>query len=107
MKPNSFNTRERTIQKRGQLTDRVKNLSKELLNYTITVTELRLMVYIFDRSMNGHKIEIKCINRIEEKILVKWFKNKWLSGGYENFRVNKDFWEKMSQIIYLSYVDLY
>ncbi len=33
-------------QKRGQLTDRIKERSKELLGYEMDVKELRLMVYI-------------------------------------------------------------
>jgi hypothetical protein len=106
MKPNAFNQREKEIQKRGILTQRVKDLSNTLFGRPISVTELRLMAYVQDRAMNGHKIEMKCVNRKELEFLEIWFKKGWMTGGYENFCLSREFWDKMSQLMYMAYVDL-
>ena len=52
------------MQGRGQLTQRIKDKSYELLGYGINQTELRLMPYIQHQMMNSQRIDISSINNL-------------------------------------------
>ena len=92
-------------QKRGQLTDRIKQKSKELLKYEITTTELRLMPYIQFTMVNNQKIEPIKINEEERKILSKWRELGYIEGGASGLSITKEFWDIINEIIFLGYVD--
>jgi len=94
-------------QKRGQLTDRIKQKSKELLKYEITTTELRLMPYIQFTMVNNQKIEPIKINEEERKILSKWRELGYIEGGASGLSITKEFWDIINEIIFLGYVDTF
>jgi len=93
-------------QKRGQLTDRIKQKSKQLLGYEIDVLELRLMPYIQYVMVNEQKIKIEHINFEGRKILSKWREAGHIEGGASGLRITKDFWNIICEIVFLGYVDI-
>lgn len=92
-------------QKRGQLTDRIKQKSIELLGYEITQTELRLMVYMQYVMVNEQRIERNRVNSEELDIILKWSEKGYVRD-YFKLSITKTFWDIMSEIVYLGYVDL-
>jgi len=94
------------MQKRGQLTDRVKEKSKELLGYEIEQVELRLMPYIKYQMMNEQKLNTNVINGPERKILSKWRELGHIEGGASGLKITKAFWDIINEILFLSYVDI-
>lgn len=93
-------------QGRGQLTDRIKKRSKELLGYEIDVTELRLMPYILTVMMNAQKIEPSRCNWEDRKILKKWREAGHIEGGASGLQITEEFWNIICEIVRLGYVDL-
>ena len=95
-----------TEQRRGQLTQRIKDKSKELLGYEIDQKELRLMPYIVYVMMNEQKIEICKINPEERAILKKWREAGYIEGGASGLQITEEFWNILCEIVRLGYVDL-
>ncbi len=93
-------------QKRGQLTDRIKERSKELLGYEINVKELRLMPYLLDIMMNNQRIDPSRINQEEREIFSKWRENGHIEGGASGTQITEEFWNIVCEIVRLGYVDL-
>ncbi len=93
-------------QKRGQLTDRIKEKSKELLGEEITVRELRLLPYIQYVMVNEQKIDPNKINAEERGILSKWKTAGYMEGGASGLKISKWFWVVMCELIFLGYVDI-
>ena len=94
-----------TDQRRGNLTPRIKEKSKELLGYTIDSTELRLMPYIQYQMTNEHRIDRLLISSYDAVILKKWEALKYVWGPYTDLKISKKFWDIINEIIYLGYVD--
>lgn len=93
-------------QKRGQLTERIKRRSVELLGYEIYQTELRLMPYILTVMMNEQRIDpIRC-NQADREILSKWRRLGYIEGGASGLRITREFWNIVCEIVQLGYVDL-
>lgn len=95
-----------TEQRRGQLTQRIKDKSKDLLGYEIDQTELRLMPYIQYVMVNDQKIEPDKINKAEREILRKWREAGHIEGGASGLTITKQFWNIINEIILLGYVDI-
>jgi len=95
------------MQKRGQLTQRIKDKSKELLGYEMDVTELRLMPYILTVMMNEQKIKPEHCNQDDRGILSKWRKADYIEGGASGLQITEEFWNIICEIVRLGYVDLY
>lgn len=93
-------------QKRGQLTDRIKEKSKELFGYEIDQTELRLLPYIQYTMVNNQYISLQHINSGERKIVSKWRKAGYFEGGAGGMQISRKFWDIMNEIVFLGYVDL-
>lgn len=93
-------------QKRGQLTPRIQEKSKELLGYEIDQKELRLMPYVQYQMVNEHKINPVSINSDERIILSKWRELGHIEGGASGLGITKEFWDIINEIIFLGYVDL-
>ena len=93
-------------QGRGQLTDRIKIKSKELLGYEINQQELRLIVHIQYVMVNEQKIDPNRISPEERIILSGWRKLGYIEGGASRLGITKDFWHILCEIIFLGYVDL-
>ena len=93
-------------QKRGQLTENVKQIAKDLLGYEIDVVELRLFPYIQYVMTNDQKIDPNKITPSERKILSKWRQKGYIEGGAAGLLITKEFWDIMCEIIFHSYVDL-
>ena len=92
--------------KRGQLTDEIKQKSKELLGYEITQTELRLMPYIQYVMMNEQRIDPKRINQDEREIKSKWREAGYIEGGASGLAVTKEFWDIICELVFRGYVDI-
>lgn len=93
-------------QKRGQLTQRIKDKSLELLGREINQKELRLMPYVQYVMTNSQKIDIRHINAEEREILSKWRKAGYIEGGASGLQITEEFWNAICEIIRLGYVDL-
>lgn len=94
-------------QQRGQLTDRIKEKSKELMGREIDTIELRLMVYVQYVMCNERRIKRECINDADRKILEKWEEDGYIErNAFFSLEVTKEFWDIICEIIYLGYVDL-
>lgn len=96
-----------TEQKRGQLTERIKTRSLELLGYEIEKVELRLMPYIIHVMMNEQRIEPIKINQGEREILKKWREMGHIEGGATGLSLTKEFWDICCELTFLGYVDLF
>ena len=93
-------------QGRGQLTDRIKNKSKELLGYEMDKIELRLIPYVHYGMCNEQRIDMKCINSEDRKVLTRWRKKKYIEGGASGLIISREFWDIMNEIVFLGYVDI-
>ena len=93
-------------QKRGMLTDRIKEKSKELLGYEIDAVELRLMPYVLYVMMNDQALDIRKINGKERDILAKWRSAGHITGGASSMGITKEFWNIICELCFLGYVDL-
>lgn len=94
-------------QGRGQLTDRIKTKSVELMGYEISVRELRLMPYIQNCVMNSINIDPAAINAEEREILSLWRGKRYITGGASGLKITKEFWDIINEILFLGYVDLF
>lgn len=92
-------------QSRGQVTERVKSLSKKLLGYEIEKTELCLLPYIMVTMMDEQRIKPEKINQEERAILAKWRAAGHIEGGASGLAITKGFWGICSELVFLSYVD--
>ncbi|HDY90013.1 MAG TPA: hypothetical protein ENH82_18070 [bacterium] len=93
-------------QGRGQLTDRIKVKSLELLGYEIDKNELRLMAYIQYVMTNEQRINPNVCNRDDRDILKKWKEAEHIEGGASGLRITEEFWNIICKIIFLGYVDI-
>ena len=93
-------------QKRGMLTDRVNAKSKELLGYEMEQKELRLMPYILYVMTNNQKLDPNHIDGEERKIIRKWKDKGYVEGGAAGLTITKKFWNIVTEIMFLGYVDL-
>ena len=93
-------------QKRGQLTNRIKIKSRKLLGYEIDQIELRLIPYMQYVMVNNQRIKPEHINEEERQILSKWRKAGHIEGGISGLTITKKFWDIISELIFLGYVDL-
>lgn len=93
-------------QKRGMLSQRIIDKSKELLGYSISQEELRLLVYVLYEAVNTKNVDR--INAAEKEILHSWVEKNFLAiTGLGNLLwISEDFFNKGNQLIYLGYVDL-
>lgn len=96
----------RTEQKRGQLTDRIIEKSKNLLGYEITQQELRLIPYLQYVMVNEQRINPSSINSDERKILSKYREAGYIEGGVSGLAMTKEFWDIISELIFLGYVNI-
>jgi len=88
---------------RGELTSKIKKMSKELLGYEIDKTELRLMPYIQYQIMNEQKLDPNKMNKDDRDILQKWREAGHMEGGALGLSITKDFWNKINEILWLGY----
>jgi len=93
-------------QPRGKLTDRIKAKSMELLGYEIDVTELRMMPYVFYVMQNKQRVDPSSCNAADREVLSKWRGAGHIEGGASNMLITKEFWDIMSELIFLGYVDI-
>ena len=106
-------------QKRGQLTDRIKVRSAELLGYEISQKELRLMPYLQYQLVNEQRLKPECLNEQDREILSKWVNKGYILDGVSEcegrpmmsegvkLKLTKEFWDSILEILWLGYVDLH
>lgn len=99
-------TEEKQSQKRGQLTDRIKQKSVELFGYEISQKELRLLAYVLYEAANNRRVIN--LNEEEQLILDTWGEKQFLmvTGIGSLLSISEDFWNKGNQLVFLGYVDL-
>ena len=95
----------KTKQRRGCLTDRIKEVSLKLMGYEINVHELRLMFYIMYLVIHTQKIGRLKIDR-DKNILAKWEEKGYFTTRYSKIIIAKEFWNIICEIVWLGYVDL-
>jgi len=95
-------------QGRGELSPRVSKLAKKLMCREIDVVELRLMAYLHYVMVNNQHIDPDKVNGEEWEIMIKWVAEKRMAEDTEGkkLKITKEFWDTLSEIIYLAYVDL-
>lgn len=93
-------------QRRGQLTARIKQRSRELLGYEVDVIELRLMPYIQYVMVNDQRIDICKVNPGERAILSKWRAAGYIDGGAGGVGITREFWDIICDLCFLGYVDI-
>lgn len=91
---------------RGQLTQQIKDYSKEKVGYEIGITELRLMPYILYTMMNSQKIDPNHCNHADREILSKWRKRNYIEGGASDLNISREFWEIICEVSFMGYVDI-
>lgn len=102
---------------RGALTQRVKDKSKELMGYEISLPELRLIPYLLYTLANDQRLEPKCISDTEQIILYSWVEKGYILDGVTKggrpmisngvyLKVSKEFYDIMCELLYLAYVDI-
>lgn len=89
---------------RGCLSLTVSQKASELLGCDITTTELRLMPYVQYVMVNDQMIDPNKVNPEERKILQKWRRRGWISGGVSGLAMSKEFWDAIHEILWISYV---
>ena len=97
---------ETATQRRGELTERVKDKAKELLGYDISQEELRLIPYIVYELTNGGTVDRAKMNLFEREVLKVWGEKGWFTKHGKNIAVTKEFWGMLNEILWLGYVDL-
>ena len=93
-------------QRRGQLTERIKVKSKELMGREIDTTELRLMAYAQYVMCNDQRIDPRHCNQEDREVLKKWRDAGYIEGGASGMTITREFWNILCEIIFLGYVDL-
>ena len=94
------------IQKRGMLTQRIKDASMRLLGYEMDTTELRLMPYIQYVMVNDQRLDPRKCNQDDREILAKWRAAGLIEGGAGGLGITEEFWNIICEIIRLGYVDI-
>jgi len=91
---------------RGALTPMIQDISKKIIGREISQKELRFIPYIQYQLCNEQTIDMRRIDAEEREIFMSWKKNGWVDGGASarSLEVSKDFWNFMSEILYLGYV---
>ena len=89
---------------RGALTSEIQAAARHLLGREITTTELRLMAYVQYVMMNEQKLDPRKCNPDDRDVLSKWRKEEHIDGGASGLSVTKEFWNAMSEILWLGYV---
>ena len=89
---------------RGRLTPEIQEVAKKFLGREITTTELRLMAYVAYVMVNDQRIEPARINAEEREVLSTWRSEGHIEGGAAGLSITKEFWDAMSEILWLGYV---
>ena len=92
--------------KRGELTQAIKDQSKELLGYEIDTIELRLMPYIMYVMVNEQKLSPDKLNAREREVLSRWRQAGHIEGGVAGLAITKAFWAILCEIVFQGYVDI-
>ena len=94
---------------RGEMTQEVqeaaiKHLKLEVHKDAFSTTELRLIPYVQYVLMNERVIVSNRVNQEEIDIIEKWKKKGWImEGENEKISVTKEFWDAMSEILWIAY----
>lgn len=104
-------------QGRGQITEQVKEKSKELFGFALTRSELRLLPYIQYTMMNSQKFKLETMNSDDFSALSKFRNLGYITEGVtesgrpmvsegSKLRITKEFWTKLNELMWMSYVDI-
>jgi hypothetical protein len=93
-------------QKRGQLTQRIKDRSLAMMGREITQEELRLMSYAQYVMVNEQRIDPNKISQSEREILRLWKDAGYMEGGASGMTIIREFWDILCEMVFLGYVDI-
>ena len=89
---------------RGQLTDEIQGLAKGFLGREIDTTELRLYPYLDYQMKNTQKLDPKCCNSDDRKVLKVLRSEGHIEGGASGLSMTKEFFDYINQVLWISYV---
>ena len=89
---------------RGQLTDGIQGLAKGFLGREIDTTELRLYPYLDYQMKNTQKLDPKCCNSDDRKVLKALRSEGHIEGGASGLSMTKEFYDYINQVLWLGYV---
>lgn len=88
---------------RGTLTPEITKIAKKLLGIDITVEQLRLLPHIQYVVMNSKCVDTSKLSGEEVDIWAEWVDKKWLIPSATGYGISKEFWDAMSEILWLGY----
>lgn len=94
-------------QRRGELTQRIKDKSMELMGREVSVKELRLMNSALYTMFNDQRIKPQQINQDERDILRLWKDAGYMEGGASGMAITREFYTILTELLWLGYVDLH
>lgn len=62
------------------------------------------MPYVMDVMVNNQRIDPNKINSDERHMLANWRQQGWIEGGAGGLIITKEFWDAITQILWLGYV---
>lgn len=89
---------------RGQLTDELQGLARGFLGREINTTELRLYPYLDYQMKNEQKLDPKCCNSDDRKVLAVLRSEGHIEGGASGLSMTKEFYDYINQVLWLGYV---
>jgi hypothetical protein len=92
--------------KRGEYTPEAALALKDFLGRESSCTELRLIPYVAYCAQNEGRLDPNRINGEERQILQLWREAGYIEGGASGLAVSREFWDFMSAILWLAYVDV-
>lgn len=94
------------MKRRGVLTDAIKVKSREMMGREIDTTELRLMPYVMHTMMNSQVLDPNKISSKERAVLAIWRTAGYIEGGASGMGITEEFWNIMTTLVFMGYVDI-
>jgi len=89
---------------RGQLTGKIQRLAKGFLGREIDTTELRLYPYLDYQMKNEQKLDPRCCNGDDRKVLKVLRSEGHIEGGASGLSMTKEFYDYINQVLWFGYV---
>lgn len=92
------------MSKRGELTERIQEISKKRIGRKISKEELRLIPYIYNIMLNNQRVNTKKISKEEHNILMKWDDEELIRYHPNGIGMTKRFWDFANEVLWFGYV---
>jgi hypothetical protein len=96
------------MMRHGQITDEIKQRSRQLLGYAVDYSELHLMPYLLHTLIYNKRLDRKRINKKEYEIIKKWEFQRFIKFNHptDTLRIRKQFWDACCELVGLAYVEI-